>query len=470
MIIMNKNEKDFMEQLNDFDDEYVEEIAEDYPALDENDKKRILKQCLKKSGLPDGDITITENTMLEEDNDDGISVSGTERYKGSFWRKYAGSAAALAVAVVGIASIAILHGNMNVSDDFDISDSSVVTDDSDEQIQVTEIVSGSYIDKGYRAGGFDYANQNDYQGIIIGGTTAPPPTPPVDTGHVVDSVEVPEPDNHEDNNAPAHNQPDVPPVTAPLPVTPPATTTTTAVVLTTTAQPVTTIQTVTTVPTTDQSVTEPTESTSNEAQKTFLEGRYFIVKDNGTLDGFEFFPDGTIRPFIFNAPEGTFKRYTDDIFGYEIIGNQLSYGYIGDEVNWKTGTIINPNDTTTFSVQFPDDIYTFSTDTQILETFLSDRITLEGVWYGNSAGGLRKLEFYDDVSGNMTYIESGTGIGFSYSIDGNSSDVVFNIGSNDNVINGTLISYHEGTDMVISWQDGTVESFYSEQQWLEMNQ
>ena len=40
---MNENEKDFMNSLNDLDDLSVEEIAENYPALDEKSKKRILK-------------------------------------------------------------------------------------------------------------------------------------------------------------------------------------------------------------------------------------------------------------------------------------------------------------------------------------------------------------------------------------------------------------------------------------------
>lgn len=53
---MNENKKDFMEQLNDLDEEAVSEIAENFPALDDNEKKRILKQCLQKSGLPDDDI------------------------------------------------------------------------------------------------------------------------------------------------------------------------------------------------------------------------------------------------------------------------------------------------------------------------------------------------------------------------------------------------------------------------------
>ncbi len=45
---MNKNKKDFMNQLSDLNDLSVEEIAENYPALDEKTKKRIVRKCIKK--------------------------------------------------------------------------------------------------------------------------------------------------------------------------------------------------------------------------------------------------------------------------------------------------------------------------------------------------------------------------------------------------------------------------------------
>lgn len=462
MKIMNENKKDFMEQLNDLDEEAVSEISENFPALDDNEKKRILKQCLQKSGIPDDDIEIIEETESFDD-DDEVSVSGIERYDTPVWRKYASSAAALVVAVVGIASVIVLHGNMNRNDEFEMSDPPVLSS-SYEESQITKIVSGSYIDNGYNSNGFDYANQNDYQGIVVGSTTTTTITSETTVNSVVNDV--PEPDNNDYDDVPVQNeQPDTPQVTSPPATNPPTTNSpVTTLPVTTTLSVVTEFQT-----TTALSATEPTESTSDEVQKTFLEGRYFIVADNGKFDGFEFYPDGTIKQFLLNVPDG-FKRYSDVVYGYEIIGNQFSYGTIGDEINWTVGTIINPNDGTQFSVQFPDGIYTFSTDKIILEKLVSNQIILNGVWYGNSAGGLRRLEFYDDMRGNMTYIESGTGIGFSYIIDGNENYVIFKIGSEDNTVTGTLDSYHEGSDMVITWQDGTIESLYSEQRWLEMNQ
>lgn len=46
---MNKNDKDFMNQFNNLNDVSVEDIAEKYPGLCKKTKKRILKQCMKKT-------------------------------------------------------------------------------------------------------------------------------------------------------------------------------------------------------------------------------------------------------------------------------------------------------------------------------------------------------------------------------------------------------------------------------------
>lgn len=455
MKIMNENEKDFMEQLNGLEDFSVEEIAENFPALDENEKNRILKKCLRKSGLPDGDIEIIEETEFSGDDDDEVSVSGIERYNNISWRKYASSVAVMAVAVIGIASVVLLKGNLNSIDDFDISSPPVVSDSyNGEQIQVTEIVTGSYIDKGYRANGFDYANQNDYQGVIVGGTTAPPPP---EVGHVVDESEVSEPDSNDNNNIPAHNQSDVPPATAPPATNPPVT------------APPTTAQTVTTAPpvvtesqtTTALSVTEPTESTSDEVQKTFLSGLYYISfpDGDGNIMGMEFMTDGTLMWYTF-SDYGTVMDNTTVKCNYEIIGNQFSFSDINNESDKRVGTILNPNDGGDFTVQFDDGIWNFSVEAPVF------RIT--GVWYGTSNYGLRRFEIYNDTSGNFTYLQSGSGLAFEYRIE--NDRIYLNNGSADYMVEGDIISYHEGSDMMITWEDGTVESFYSEQQWLEMNQ
>lgn len=433
MKIMNKNEKDFMENLTDLDGEAVEEIAEDYPALDENIQNRILKQCLRKSGLPDDDIEVTENTGTYEDDsdEDEISVSGIERYDRPMWHKYASSVAVMVVAIVGIASVVVLHGNLNNNDDFDISSPPVVSDVAPTN-QGTEIVTGSYIDNGYVAnGGIDYADQNDYQGIVVGGTTASEPDSSVDSAN---SGELPE----TVNNISTPEQNNQPQVTAPPATAPP----------------------VTEAPTAPPATEPPTEALS-EVQKTFLNGRYFIVSDNGKYDGFEFSTDGTIKQFLLNIPDG-FKRYTDTVYGYEIIENQFSYGYIGDEANWNTGTILNPNDGTTFSVQFSDGIYTFSTDNSILNTNFNDEIVIAGrSWYGYSDDyGERLFTFYDDgINGNYINTQDGTGLAFTYSKNGD--EITFHMGDNETIINAKFIQDEFASTFNIQWPDGVTEYFYN---------
>lgn len=101
---MNKNEKDLMNQLSDLDDFSVEEIAEKYPALSGNTKKRILKKCKQKDSSYSG---------IESDGENSISISGTERYDRKLWYKFAATAAAFVVAVVGISSVFIVNRDLN---------------------------------------------------------------------------------------------------------------------------------------------------------------------------------------------------------------------------------------------------------------------------------------------------------------------------------------------------------------------
>lgn len=461
MIIMNKNEKDFMEQLSGFDDEYVEEIAENYPVLDENEKKRILKQCLQKSGLPDGDIEVTENTEpYEENEEDEISVSGIERYNRPLWHKYAGSVAALAIAVVGIASVVVLHGNINVDDDFDLSTPPVVSTEYQEAIQVTEIVSGSYIDKGYRADGFDYANQNDYQGKIVGAVTTPPPP---EVGHVVDEGEP-------DNNVPEqNNQPETPPpATNPPATNPPATSPQT------TAQPITTAQTVTTAPpvTTALDVTQPV---SSEAQRTFLDSLYYVeVSGIGEYMGFNFSPDGSLTKYIFDE-YGNAISDTAVTISYEIIENQFSY--TSTDGFKRTGTILNPNDTGNFTVKFDDgEVYNFSMQRPDFRVL----IFLEGTnWFWNDdSNNILEIEFADSVSGNyiiypsdVTITES-TKIPFTYEKDG--YEITFHIEDPAcNVLRAQLIvpepfgqylfgvAELEKVTLAVEYTDGSIKYFHN---------
>lgn len=323
------NEKDFMEKLNNLDDESVEEIAENYPVLDENSKRRILKQCMKKSGLSDSDIEITENTEdtdIYENAEEENSVSGIERYDRPLWHRYIGSAAALIVAIVGIASVVVLHGNMNNNDNFDISNPSIISDGGNgEQSQKTQIVSGSYIDKGYNSNGFDYAAQNDYQGMVVGGTTTA--TTSEVTNSSTEVSDIPETDNNQYDDIPEQNEEPEQPITEPPETNPPATNPPTANT-TVTNPPTTNISTTVSAEaesqTTDLSVTGTTETTTVEPQKTFIEGRYFVAIDNPAgiiYDGFEFSADGIIKPFVFDIPDGNFKYYTEaeGPYGHEII-------------------------------------------------------------------------------------------------------------------------------------------------------
>lgn len=203
--IMSKNIKDFMEQFTDLDDDSVEEIAENYPALEENQKRRILKKCLEKSNLSCENIQITENNDFIEENDE---VSGIEHYDKPIWRKYMSSVATLIVAIVGITSVIVLRGNINDNDDFDVSTPPIISETS-ENSQVTIIVTGSYIDNGYNANGFDYAGQNDYSGIIVGGTTTAPVTT-VQPGHVVAEGEnIYNHDSQNDQQVPVAESPEI---------------------------------------------------------------------------------------------------------------------------------------------------------------------------------------------------------------------------------------------------------------------
>lgn len=93
---MNKNDKDIMNQLSDLDDFSVEEIAENYLALNRSAKKRILKKCLKKDSFSD---------EISLDGEEKITVSGTEHYDRKTWYKFVAAAATLVVAFGEITGI-----------------------------------------------------------------------------------------------------------------------------------------------------------------------------------------------------------------------------------------------------------------------------------------------------------------------------------------------------------------------------
>lgn len=394
------NEKDFMKRLNNLDDSSVEEIAENYPALNENAKKRILKQSLIKSGFTDYDIEVEEESDEETDfieesaEEDELSVSGIEQYKNKIsWHKYAGSAVAMLIAVVGITSVVLLHRNMNENDDFDISNPPFI---DIPQEQMTEIVSGSYIDNGYRAGGFDYANINGYEGSVqYGMTTAT--EPPVTEAVINTAPETSEQNGSYQENPPEDSHAD-PVVTAPPPTAPP-----------TTAPPP-----VTTAP----DVTQPV---SSEAQKTFLDSLYYVeVSGNSEYMGFNFSPDGSLTKYVFDE-YGNAVSDTAVTVPYEIIENQFSY--TSSDGFKRTGTIVNPNDTGNFIVKFDDgELYNFSMQRPNFKVM----IFLEGTnWFWNEDGyNTLEIEFADSVSGNYIIYPSdattaeSTKIPFTYEKNG----------------------------------------------------
>ena len=81
--------------LTGLDDETVEKLAARYPVNDEDTKNRIMEKFLEKTGYE----------PEEADDEPAITVSGTERYHRPFWSRYIGTAAALLLAVGGIAGI-----------------------------------------------------------------------------------------------------------------------------------------------------------------------------------------------------------------------------------------------------------------------------------------------------------------------------------------------------------------------------
>lgn len=122
---MNKNEKDFMFQLSNLDDFSVEEIAENYPALNKKAKKRILKKCIKKHSF---------SAEIDYDGEGKNTISGTERYNRNMWYKFAASAAAFVVAIGGITGVFMLNRNLNGNDISETEMTPVISfpDQSDE--------------------------------------------------------------------------------------------------------------------------------------------------------------------------------------------------------------------------------------------------------------------------------------------------------------------------------------------------
>ena len=428
---MNKSKKDFMEQLNNLDDISVEEIAENYPALDEHSKKRILNKCMKKSGF---------STGIDDDGREEIVVSGTERYNRAVWYKYAASAAAFVIAVVGITSVVLIHRNLNGDEDFELENPPALSsyDSSADNIseQATTVTTK---DKGYVAGGHDYANDSDYSGIIIGGTTqAPPAVDESSVGYTAEPGDAPAV-NNDNNNTPVQPATQAPPVTAPPATQAP----------------------VTTAPPATEPVTD--NATQSEAQKTYLSDLYYVEIEgvSGCL-GFNFSPDGTLSKFAFND-YGNIMDETQVKCNYEIVGNQFSFGDLDSELDKRIGTIVNPNDTKSFIVQFDEmggtEIWHFNLGAPVFMDFKQEIILAGATYYGYSSYGERSFTFDGGgINGNYIDTKDGTGLSFTYFINGD--EITFHMGSDDNTTKAKIITENIDCPFAIQWSDGVIEYFY----------
>ena len=99
---MDKNEMKLYEMMHGQPEDRAEELSEFLPPLSDDDKKRIAESVMKKL---DSNTQCSADTSAEPE----ITVSGTEMYRRPKWYRYAASAAALAVAVIGIGSVALMN-------------------------------------------------------------------------------------------------------------------------------------------------------------------------------------------------------------------------------------------------------------------------------------------------------------------------------------------------------------------------
>lgn len=353
---MIKNEKDFMNQFNNLDDISVEEIAENYPALHENTKKRILKKCMEKGGF---------SAEIDHDGKEEIIISGTERYNHNPWYKFVASAAALVLAVGGITSVFMLNRNIVGNDSSETGKTSAVRIYDSSSNSESEQTTVTTSDNNHAASDYAPAITNEYSGIIVSGSSQTSPTATESTGYAGES-----------QNSPVNNP--------------------------------------------NSSVPQSTASAS-QAQKTYLNNLYYveIVGVSGCNEnrgpygymGFEFMPDGTLTKYFFDET-GNAIGSTIVKTNYEIVENQFSYGD-------KSGTIVNPNDSTSFTVQFDDgDIFNFSTQQPIFRKYYfiaTKPNTLNGTIWAKCFGDMdenynytdrRTIEFKEDGISGTVYILS----------------------------------------------------------------
>lgn len=365
---MNKNDKDFMDQLSNLDDSSVEEIAENYPALYGNTKKRILKKCLKKN------VFFSE---IEGDGKEAITISGTERYKSRPWYRFAASAAAFVLAVGGITSVVMLNRNLNGNDIPETEKTSVLSIHGTWSDSGSNEAAATAQNSGNASGRNDPSNAADYW----------------DTNSKEDTVTTSDNDNGIFGYWGTNND-----ETSQTP--------------TTAKEP----------PVNNSNSSVPPTNTP-EPQKSFLNGQYYveIAGVSGYCDditrgihgymGFEFMPDGTLTKYFFdetgNAIGSTIVRTN-----YEIVENQFSYG-------GKAGTIVDPNDSTSFTVQFDDgDVFNFSTKQPAFRKYYfigTKPDTLNGTIWAKCFGDMdenynytdrRTIEFKEDGISGTVYVIS----------------------------------------------------------------
>lgn len=178
---MNKKKKDFMSQLSNLDTFSVEEIAEKYPALNENIKKRILNKCINKDGF---------SAETDYNDEDELIVLRNESYNHSSWYKFGAFAAAFVIAAVGITSVFMLNRNHNENDHFEIAKAPAVYTYDPENDSNPEQNTFTTSNRGY------HTKNNEYSETTVSGTAQTPTTVIETTG----KTENDSPDNNFGNS------------------------------------------------------------------------------------------------------------------------------------------------------------------------------------------------------------------------------------------------------------------------------
>ena len=128
-----------LNQLNDLDSMSVEEIAENYSALDKVSEERIVAQCMRKTGISQG---VTAEPDEEE-------VTGTEIYRPRRIRSVLAYVAVFAIVISGVSKAlsmknSPLVNSADMSEEIMVQESSTMTEVTVQAVQ-TEVKEGVYI-------------------------------------------------------------------------------------------------------------------------------------------------------------------------------------------------------------------------------------------------------------------------------------------------------------------------------------